>query len=331
MRNIHLRAFELRIGLDPRDTLTFGVNNPSGLGIKFNITFFDSAESSSIPNTIEVFNCDTKFYKNAKSYIGQTLSLAAGFDKSVFAVKAGYTKFGLSNLYSGKITAIMPNYSNFTSPSVIFAISGSYTSYVDGIFKSLELNGPRVSAYKIIDWLEQYKAPGVVIKPDADLLTANTLSTATITLSANTMTEALERLESFGISSRLSKNILKLGYKNLGGLSGATQYLQAFQAKRLVAEELVSQPQIINRVTTQVTTALRGDIGLGDYVNLPGGLLSSLSSADFSSVNVLEDDLAAFTGGTFQVTGVNHLGDSRNPSPESWITSLKLLTKVGKL
>lgn len=331
MRSIHLRAFELRIGPNPKDTLTFGMNNPSGLGIKFSITFFDDAESSSIPNTIEVFNCDTKFYKNAKSYIGKTLSLAAGFDKSVFATKAGYTRFGLSNLYSGKITAVIPNYSNFTSPSVIFAMSGSYTSYTDGIFKTLSLDGPQISVYKIIDWLEQYKAPGIVIKPNVEILTASTLSTSTITISANTMTEALNKLQYFGISSQLSKNTLTLGYRTPGTLSGADQYLQAFGAKKLVAEELVSQPQIINRVTSQVTTALRGDIGLGDYVNLPGNLLSSLNSTDFSSVNILKTDLAVFAGGTFQVTGVNHLGDSRNPSPESWVTSLKLLTKIGMI
>lgn len=329
MRSTHLRAFKLKIGLDPRDTLTFGMDNPSGLGIKFSLAFFDGAESSSIPNTVEVFNCDTKFYKNAKSYIGKTLSLAAGFDKSVFAIKAGYTKFNLSNLYSGKITSVIPNYSSFTDPSVIFAVSGSYTSYTDKTFKALELNGPSLSAYKIVNWLEQYKAPGVVIKPSTEMLTLHTLSTSTVTISASTMTEALDKLESFGINSSLSKNTITLGYKAPGMLGGALQYLQAFAAKKLIAEELVSQPQIINRVTSQVTTALRGDINLGDYVSLPGNLLSSLGNTDFSSVNVLSSNLAVFAGGTFQVTGVNHLGDSRNPSPESWVTSLKLLAKVG--
>lgn len=326
----------------------FGMSNPCGLGIKFNISYYTDPITATIPNTIELFNAESDLYLNAKSYIGKKIIFSAGFENSVLAMKCGFknSHISMNTLLQGAITNIVPNYSSFTQPSVIISFMGDFPKPVDKLkssaFRSfpLILDGPSINITKITEWLKNFIPTGFVISTDPSAYAAMTLTASSIKLEAKSFYQAAERLEELGIFCKMSDNVITLSYISPDADALGTTSVTAVGAKGLSTiisaaglentiepEEMVSQPQIISLVETQVTTMLRGDIKLGSRIKLSGKIKPSLSSIDFTSINSFGNykGLEVFSGGKFTVTGVNHIGDSRNSSPDSWVTSLKLV------
>lgn len=333
----------------------FGMKNPSGLNVKFNIQYYNDPISSTIPNTIELFNCESELYTNAEIYIGKKIIFSAGFDKSVLAEKCGYNHIAMNTLLQGVITNIVPNYSSLTEPSVIISLRGDFAVPVDKFktypFKgpTLILDGPTLNIYKITEWLKNFIPSGYTIAPDPSTYTALTLIESSIKLDATSYSQAVEKLEVLGIFCTQSDNVVSVSYVNpdvsdaqsnsvLGGnsFSNGLASLGSVIASTLDSlptiepEEMVAQPQIVSITETQVTTMLRGDVKLGDVIKLSGKIKPSISNISFSNINSLQgsSNLPVFTGGKFKVTGINHIGDSRSSSPDAWVTSLKLIRGV---
>lgn len=329
----------------------FGMKNPSGLGVKFNVQYYNDPISSTIPNTIELFNAESELYINAETYIGKKIIFSAGFDESILAHKCGYTHIAMNTLLQGVITNIVPNYSSLTEPSVIISLRGDFATPVDKFktypFKgpTLILDGPTLNIYKITEWLKNFIPSGYVIAPDPSTYAALTLIESSIKLDATSYSQAVDKLEVLGIFCTQLDNTISISYVNpdtgtlqsnsiLGGNSFSnglaslgSVIASSFESLPTIeAEEMITQPQIISVVETQVTTMLRGDVKLGDIIKLSGKIKPSISNISFSNINSLQDsnNLPVFTGGKFKVTGINHIGDSRSPSPDAWATSLKL-------
>lgn len=105
--------------------------------------------------------------------------------------------------------------------------------------------------------------------------------------------------------------------------------------KQLLVTDLLGQPTWVDAVTIQVTCILRGDIAVGNYVVLPSGPLTITqgSQSNFvapptsGSINTQMKNKTAFSG-TFLVSNVRHVGNSRDGQGTSWVTTLDLLNTM---
>lgn len=85
--------------------------------------------------------------------------------------------------------------------------------------------------------------------------------------------------------------------------------------------DLIGQPTWIDNNVLQFKTPMRGDITIGSYVNLPREMqqipVFALSQAASNPALV---KYASTFPGRFHINQVRHIGDSRNPSPDAWVT-----------
>lgn len=100
--------------------------------------------------------------------------------------------------------------------------------------------------------------------------------------------------------------------------------------------DLIGQPTWSQSNQVQATCVMRGDISCGDYVTLPlppgstgYGLNTPKSASQYFNVQPGDQystiKSASIFSGTFLVVAVRHVGDSREPSGNSWITVLDLV------
>ena len=121
-------------------------------------------------------------------------------------------------------------------------------------------------------------------------------------------------------------------------LQGGTLVVQDFSSqtkpKLIVFEDLVGQPNWSAPGRVQLVTCLRGDIGVGDFVQLPLtiGTTSSFGtpSTGVSPLAIGNATASPFKGasafsGIALVTKVRHLGDSRSASGLAWVTTFELV------
>ena len=83
-------------------------------------------------------------------------------------------------------------------------------------------------------------------------------------------------------------------------------------------KDLIGQPQWLNTAQITMTTMLRGDILFGNNIKMPERLISQYA---FNSAISNEREKLNFKG-TFNVVGITHIGDFRNPHPDAWSTIL---------
>lgn len=87
--------------------------------------------------------------------------------------------------------------------------------------------------------------------------------------------------------------------------------------------DLIGQPTWIGPGQVQVTTALRGDIGWGELVTLPNTPVTTAPSNPLTQLN------KSVFQGQFQVSGIRHLGNYRQPSALAWVTVFNLVPYGG--
>jgi hypothetical protein len=107
------------------------------------------------------------------------------------------------------------------------------------------------------------------------------------------------------------------------------------QPRQIQVIDLIGQPTWSQPYTVQCTCVMRGDIECGDYVvlpDVPGDTTANSSSQYFTPMGNINSYNTLKTGsiftGTFMVTAVRHVGDSRNPDATSWVTTLDMVLQT---
>jgi hypothetical protein len=130
---------------------------------------------------------------------------------------------------------------------------------------------------------------------------------------------APDRTQYMGVVMTLQNNVVTL-------FDGTAQT----KPRPLYVADLVGQPGYSQPLQIQVTCVLRGDIKVGDYVTLPLGQLNIQAGAQVGYVpppplaSVNSANAIAFQG-SYLVTTVRHVGDSRDGAGTSWVTTLDVL------
>ncbi len=86
--------------------------------------------------------------------------------------------------------------------------------------------------------------------------------------------------------------------------------------KQIAFQDLIGQPTWIEGPIIQFKCVMRGDISIGDYVQMPAAVVTTTTSAPSSLVNLK----SAFEG-AFYVNEIRHVGSFRQPDAASWITT----------
>lgn len=101
--------------------------------------------------------------------------------------------------------------------------------------------------------------------------------------------------------------------------------------KQIQFIDLVGQPTNSQPLTVQACCVMRADIHCGDYVTLPlePGITEASGGSQYYQPTPNNNGYSSqksgsiFTG-TFLVTGVRHVGDSRDPGFTAWVTTLDM-------
>jgi hypothetical protein len=84
--------------------------------------------------------------------------------------------------------------------------------------------------------------------------------------------------------------------------------------KQIEFNDLIGQPTWLNPLELTFKCVMRADLAVGDFIKMPIAQTTS-TSASFAQYR----NKATFQG-AFQIKAVRHLGDSRQPSGDSWVT-----------
>lgn len=91
------------------------------------------------------------------------------------------------------------------------------------------------------------------------------------------------------------------------------------KAKAIKAQDLVGQVTWLGPATIQVNTVMRADFDVGSRLTLPESVRYQTQSSVQSNTQA-RNDLTFF--GEFQVTQLIHMGSSRTPNAQSWMTAI---------
>lgn len=162
---------------------------------------------------------------------------------------------------------------------------------------------------------------------------ASTLTTAfpkykqLINVSPN-LTLSSDQVGYFQTASQLAKLVKSLSQSIVGGkypgvdilltqstfnvYDGTTQKTPT----QIKFQDLIGQPTWIQSPLIQLSTVMRSDIHVGDYIKLPPSLATNTAQglAQFRSKSAFQ--------GTFQVTQVRHVGNYRTPDANAWVTNI---------
>lgn len=95
----------------------------------------------------------------------------------------------------------------------------------------------------------------------------------------------------------------------------------AASPKQLAFTDLIGQPTWIEPGVVQATCVMRGDISVGDQVQLPPSLVTVTPAAMSAYSQARQGSIFQ---GTFVVSQVRHVGNFRNPGAQAWVTILNL-------
>lgn len=87
--------------------------------------------------------------------------------------------------------------------------------------------------------------------------------------------------------------------------------------------DLIGQPTWLDILTLQARVVMRADLSVNDMVTLPAG-----TNPIGTENNYAQNRNKASFQGTFMVKNIRHLGDSRQPSADSWVTVLDLVSQL---
>ncbi len=86
--------------------------------------------------------------------------------------------------------------------------------------------------------------------------------------------------------------------------------------------DLVGQPTWVGQQLCQITTVMRGDIQVGNYIKLPTGFIAGVGSVvTLPNTTTQYGDRSAFQGTLF-VQEMRHTGSFRDPDGRSWVTTM---------
>lgn len=368
-----MRAYELTIipnnakgktffysGGPGSSSLNYDLNENSGvngLNIDFTLPFYTNQGGANIPAVITINNPDLQFFfKNisaTKGKLGTALNgysiiLKAGWKYSALLDKSqavpsfdlidNSMAFGI--VYSGVVSAFLPNYADPTTPSINIACmpSNSAANITQKIFA---IQGA-INKADLTKFIYNFINKGYKVIFDNSISLFNS-GNQCIVIKAKGFNEATEKLANIGIVATLTPlGSIVLSYKKpqnkantitqkaLASINKVITTMDSISLsvapKTIQSTQIIGIPQIQDAVTISIVIALNYRFRLGDKVLLNESEIYkfALQNNEYSNIiSVIE--VGGVTAGVFSVIGVEHVGNFRSNEASKWSTKLLLV------
>lgn len=313
-----MRYYYLKI--DGKIICKLDEKNPIAPRLVFNIANFGNLGDSR-PSNITLYNMPTSLFTQAESYKGKTIELRAGIKATGFSKIQGLKSTETDIIYLGKIENVVTawwgkeTYITFLINSLGKADQAKFVAQID--------RGDSI-ATKIKDLIDKY-LQGLNYNVTIDANAQDVLSPTTSTIPLQPSKEQMAGLRYFNdfllkfglIMSLKGQNIIIRKLDELPTQSGSNQ---------IDAVELITQPVFEKIDVIKIEVALNPKYTLLSKVALPANIplapSEDLSSADAGGIIRADTKGSLLSKGTYLITSVMHLGDSRNSDVESWATSM---------
>lgn len=329
-----------------------GVN---GLNIEFSLPFYTNQGGANIPAVITINNPDLQFFfKNisaTKGKLGAALNgysilLKAGWKYSALLEKSqavpsydlidNNMAFGV--IYSGTVSAFLPNYADPTTPSINIACmpSNSAATITEKVFA---IQGA-INKAGLASFIYSFINKGYKVGLDRSISLFN--SAQGIVIRAKGLNEAIEKLANIGIYATLTPlGNLILSYKKqqnkdnlttqkaLASINNSVTAMDSLSLsvapKNIQATQIIGIPQIQDAVTISIVIALNYRFRLGDkvYLNESEIYKFALQNNEYSNI-ISAIEVGGVSAGLFSVIGVEHVGNFRSSEATKWATKLLL-------
>lgn len=300
------------------DKYIFELNekNPSAPRLTFSIASFSDALLYA-PSVITIYNVSTSMFSNSDIFVGKTLTLTAGLKQGVLTNKAGITPSTNDLIYFGTVMRCVPNFTGQDTSISFYVVS--FPSKLNKPYEVSLNQGEQVIA-KIESLLSNVlNNPNFTIshEPTAESITHQ--SKETHQLKASSVEEVLNIAKGFNLAGALEMNGIKFYTRDNSPKSAMINF-------KPQASDFLSQPSWETIVKMSCVFHLRGDLRIFQKIEMPSTLLTNLtplvSSGSLAGVNYKP---RLIFGGTFTITTILHIGDSRSSNAEAWSTTIEAL------
>lgn len=328
-----------------------------GLNIEFSLPFYTNQGGANIPAVITINNPDLQFFfknisatkgKLGKALNGYSILLKAGWKYSALLEKSqavptrdlidNNMAFGV--IYSGVVSAFLPNYADPTTPSInIACMPSNSTATITG--KVFSIQGA-INKAELTNFIYSFINKGYKVTFDKSISLFNSANQC-IVIRAKGFNEAIEKLANIGIYATLTPlgNFI-LAYKKqqnkanlttqkaLASVNNGVPTMDSLSLlvapKTIQATQIIGIPQIQDAVTISIVIALNYRFRLGDkvYLNESEIYKFALQNNEYSSI-ISAIEVGGVSAGLFSVIGVEHVGNFRSNEATKWATKLLLV------
>ena len=286
-----------------------GVNDPGALRVNLDLNVFDYSAPSSA-SFVRVMGVPFTDLTQALNLNGKAISVSGGFQKGL----------PLAN----------PSQAGLLVQGTIFQAFGNWL----GTEMSLDLQvvPPTGSSDTPVNLVLNWKK-GTTL---ADAL-ASTLTTAfpgfaqkisispKLVLSYDQQGYYQSLLQFTSFVRQLSRAIVGGTYNGVSvTVQGSTIVVydgsSATSPKQINFNDLIGQPTWLDPGTIQVTMAMRADLRVSDYVKMPPATTGAPGTAVTTAQALSTLRQGSVFQGTFIVSSLRHVGDSRLPDAQAWVT-----------
>jgi hypothetical protein len=297
-----------------------GKNNPAALNIEFDlpITSFATPQGG---NWLRVWGVGLGMIGQAANLNNQSIQLLAGMQRGLPLATAALNNKQTGIILQGQIFQAFGNWQG-VNQTLDLICQGAPLPPTNGIAFNWTRGQPLSSA--IAASLQQaFPAYTYNINISNSLFTPNGATQAGSYPSLETFAQYLR-----DISQPLGAQFAGENYSGVQiTMRGQTIYVldstsTPKKTVQLIFQDLIGQPTWIDATSVSFKTVLRADIGVGDHVIFPKGIIAPyvLTTTEAAVPNAPSRSKSAFQG-TFAITEVHHFANFRQPDADSWCTA----------
>jgi hypothetical protein len=312
-----MRRYRIEAGGDVWDSAPNGLADPNALQVDLDVsvTSVDAPQNGSF---VRIWGLGLKAISNAKKYYGQNIEVSGGFAKGLPLARP--SQFGL--LAKGIVTQAWGTWEG-TNQYLDLAITPG-----GGVPCATGPNPMPPKNKLVLNWKK-----GQMLEEALK----ETLRSAFPEMQSEFNIQ--EQLKADQDNVHYASSLPQLGYylrrltqQMVGGrypgvsLDPSSGKIDVFDyskpsAKRIEFSDLIGSPIWQKPAELELKTAMRGDIKFGDRVTLPNVWVNSSQSGAPVGGFV---DYAPSLGGEFVVQSIRHIGSSRAPSGDAWVSVFTL-------
>lgn len=316
-----------RLLLDGQELCGQNAKNPTGLEIQFNIQTMNEGDTAN--SEITVYNPPLWMFGEYMTLYNKKIELFAGVTATPISNLIGIEPAKQDLIVAGFIGAVFPDW-NGADQQMTFILNQSpqYASNSDGTVDFTKSPGGYQFRTKVNDVAaDSIKEALAQVAPGVPLVDRTNGATVKIPCTAPVFTVT-------ALASVVSAWGLILMYSGQGYILNTRAAPAYGQEIKLKKQDFLCQPSALGVSEMAITTFLRGDIRMGDLIEMPADMFVGVTNLSGEIANSTGLDaylkttgrnLFTLFSGKWLVNKIWHVGDLRNTDVQSWATHFNVV------